>query len=146
MYCCPVYQLSYLSASAVKQAAVVRVNVQAGAERLPVLEMRLPGCATLGELRSEVARRFRIPAHWLELFREVLFVPLEKVERAIASHSYPCCHSATFLVGGRGGGAGGGLRGSCRKSGVVGFIVDVREQGLFCPDLRGVSYANRTVR
>lgn len=51
--------------------AVVRVNVQVGPDRVPVLEVCLPGSASLGDLRREIARHFRIPADYLELVREV---------------------------------------------------------------------------
>lgn len=51
--------------------AAVRVSVQVGPARLPVLEVRLPGSTVLGDLRCEVARRFRVPAESLELVRVV---------------------------------------------------------------------------
>lgn len=52
--------------------AVVRVGVlERGSDRTPVLEVRFPGNSALGQLRLEVARRFRVPVHSLELFREV---------------------------------------------------------------------------
>lgn len=54
------------------QRAVVRIGVlERGSDRTPVLEVRFPGNSALGQLRVEVARRFRIPVHSLELFREV---------------------------------------------------------------------------
>lgn len=49
----------------------MRVSVQVGPARLPVLEVRLPGSTVLGDLRCEVARRFRIPVDSLELVRVV---------------------------------------------------------------------------
>lgn len=51
--------------------AVVRVGVPTGSHCLPVLEIRLPGSTTLGSLRYEVARHFRVPPEYLELVREV---------------------------------------------------------------------------
>ena len=59
------------SAAHAGTTAVLRVDVQAGPERLPVLEVRLPGSTTLGDLRQQVARHFRIPVEVLELVREV---------------------------------------------------------------------------
>lgn len=45
--------------------------LERGSDRTPVLEVRFPGNSALGQLRLEVARRFRVPVHSLELFREV---------------------------------------------------------------------------
>lgn len=52
----------------------MRISVQVGAVRLPVLEVRLPGSTALGDLRCEVARRFRVPVNSLELVRLVSYV------------------------------------------------------------------------
>lgn len=65
------YASVYRCDGAQGSTAVVRVDVQVGPDRLPVLEVRLPGSTALGDLRSEVARHFRVPAETLELVREV---------------------------------------------------------------------------
>lgn len=71
--------------------AVIRVDVQIGADRVPVLEVRLPCGAPLGYLRLEVARHFRVPAEFLELVRTVMtcfdFLEQSMVFVYLAAHS-----------------------------------------------------------
>ncbi|CAN0525803.1 unnamed protein product, partial [Ectocarpus sp. 12 AP-2014] len=49
----------------------VRVSVEVGPDRVPVLDVRLPLSTVLRDLRCEVARRFRVPVEFLELARVV---------------------------------------------------------------------------
>ncbi|CAM9939084.1 unnamed protein product, partial [Ectocarpus sp. 13 AM-2016] len=49
----------------------VRVSVEVGPDRVPVLDVCLPLSTVLGDLRCEVARRFRVPVEFLELARVI---------------------------------------------------------------------------